>query len=318
MKIFNFVFSIILMFSFLNAKDLNPSFTYLANGGVTDMVYVDHKLYVSTAASSVDIFDTKTQKKIKSISLPKIKDFIGDEIDSKIYSVDVLNDSVLILSQGEKGGRAINLSINDSVEELLSDKRRMFIAKAKFLDKNTIIFALLANEIHLYDIKEKKSKKIYQVSHSKFSNFVLTEDKKNIIIADESGNLKMLNTKTLELVKEFKDKNLDNVFQVDTKNGIIVTAGQDRRSAIYTIDGKKADYKSGTFLIYSAGLSPSGKLAGIAVNEENDVLVFDTRYKNDLYLLKQNPATLTNILFINEKEIFVSSDHEKINYYKID
>ena len=34
---------------------------------------------------------------------------MGDIIDSKIYSVDVLEDNILLVSQGEKGGR--NLSI---------------------------------------------------------------------------------------------------------------------------------------------------------------------------------------------------------------
>jgi len=35
-------------------------------------------------------------------------------------------------------------------------------------------------------------------------------------------------------------------------------------------------------------------------------------------MLKGNNTTLTNILFKNEKEIFVTSDDERINYYKID
>jgi len=317
MKLFKSFLLFILLFSFLEAKDIKPSFTYLAKGGVTDIVYKNDKLYTSTAASSVDIFDLKTQTKIDSVILPKIKDFMGDEIDSKIYSVDVLNNSILILSQGEKGGRAINIYKDNKLKEIISDKERMFIAKAKYLDENTIIFALLSNEIYVYDIIKNKRLQMKQVSYSKFSNFVLTEDKKAIIIADESGNLQMLDSRNLEQVKTFENQNLDNVFQVDTKNGLILTAGQDRRAVVYDISGG-AYYKSAPFLIYSAGLSPSAKLAAFASNEENDVTVFDTESKMDLHTLIQNPATITNILFINEKEVFVTSDHEKINYYKID
>lgn len=40
--------------------------------------------------------------------MPKIKDFLGDVIDSKIYSVDVL-EKYLILSQGEQGGRNLDI-----------------------------------------------------------------------------------------------------------------------------------------------------------------------------------------------------------------
>lgn len=317
MRLIKVVFFTLLTFICLNAKELTPSFVYTAKGGVTDMVVKDKLLYVATSASSIDIFDIKKQSRLNSIELPKIKDFMGDIIDSKVYSLDVLDKEILILSQGEKGARKINISKDDKLTEIISDKEKMFIAKAKFINKHKIIFALLSNEIYTYDIKTKKILKKIQVSHSKFSNFVLTEDKKNIIVADESGDLKMYNTDTLNLIKTFEKQNLDNVFQVDSKNGLILTAGQDRKSVVYSIDGKTTYSKDGTFLIYSVGLSPSGKLAGFASNEDNDITVFNTDNRNDLHTLVKNPATITNILFINEKEVFVSSDHKKINYYKI-
>lgn len=317
MKIFKLFFLISIFISYSIAKDINPTFILETKGGVTELLLNDNKLYASTTASSIDIFDLNSNTKIDSITIPKIKDFMGDIIDSKIYSVDLLENRVLFVSQGEKGGRSIFIYENNQLNEIISHKKRMFISKAKFIDNDKIIFALLSNEIYLYDIKTKKQK-IIQVSHSKFSNFVLTEDKNNIIVADESGDLKMYDTRSLKLIKKFEHQNLDNVFQVDTKNGIIATAGQDRRSAIYIINKKVASYKEASFIIYSVGLSPSGKLAGIAVNEENDVLIFDTNYKEEKYLLKQNNAILTNILFINENEVFVASDDNKINYYKID
>ena len=110
LKDFLYIFFILNLFiSNINAKDLTPSSSLIASGGVIDLVLNNDKLYVSTAASSVDIFDIKTQEKIDSIKMPKIKDFLGDIIDSKIYSVDILNDNILILSQGEKGGRNLDI-----------------------------------------------------------------------------------------------------------------------------------------------------------------------------------------------------------------
>lgn len=317
MKIKEFLFFIILIISYLNAKDLNPSFSYNTSASVTELMFNNHKLYASTIASSIDIFDIKTKEKISSIKIPKIKDFLGDEIESKIYSFDILEDKILILSQGNKGGRNIDIFENNKFKNIISDKKRMFIAKAKFLDKNNIVFALLSNEVYFYDMQKKEVKKIIQISHSSFSDFVLTEDKKYIIIADESGILTMLNTKTFELIKKFEKVNLDKVFQVDSKNNYILTAGQDRLSAFYNIKNKKAYTKKAPFLIYSAGLSPKAKFAGIALNEENDVLIFNTKSKMNLFLLKKNPSLITDILFINEEEIFISSEHNKINYYNL-
>ncbi|KAB7887995.1 WD40 repeat domain-containing protein [Poseidonibacter ostreae] len=311
------IFLVLFLFT-LNAKDINPSYTYLASGGITDLVIKNGKLYVATKASKVDIFDINTKEKISSITLPKIKDFMGDEINSKIYSVDVFEDSILILSQGSKGGRAIHLYKNSKLTEIISAKKRMFIARAKFINKSKIVFSLLSNELYLYDLENKKQLLETQISQSKFSNFVLSEDKKRIVIADESGILQMLDTDTLKILEVFKKQNLDNVFQVDLKNDIILTAGQDRRAAVFSIKEKTAYHKDATFLIYSAGLSPSGEIAGIASTENNEVKVFNTKTQRDLSMLKGNNTTLTNIVFINEKEVFVTSDDERINYYKID
>lgn len=315
-----FIGLIILIFLALNtnAKDLSANYSLIASSAVTDLVLKDEKLYASTTASSVDIFNIGSREKIESIKLPKIKDFIGDDIDSKVYSIDVLKEKILILFQGEKGGRNISIYKNGIFDSIIEDKDKLFIARAKFIDENHIIYALLSNQIYLYDLKNKKILKEIQISQSKFSNFVLTQDKSKIIVCDESGVLTMIDSKNFEIIKTFENQNLDNVFQVDTKNGIIITAGQDRRSAIFYMNSKNAYYKEFSFIIYSAGLSPSGNLAGVASDEDNNVTIFNTKTKEDLYKLTQNKSTLTNILFINENEIFVSSDDEKINYYKID
>ena len=302
----------------INAKDLAPTSSLLASGGVTDLVLNNDKLYVATAASSVDIFDIKTQEKINSIKMPQIKDFLGDIIDSKIYSVDVLEENILILSQGEKGGRNLDIYKDGKIENIIKDTERLFIGRAKFLDENHIIYALLSNQIYLYDIKNKKILKEIQISQSKFSSFRLTQDKSKLVVCDESGVISMLDSKSFDILKTFRYQNLDNVFQVDIKDNLILTAGQDRRAAVYNLDTNKAYYKEYSFLIYAAALSPSTKLAAVASDEENNVTIFDTSSQANLYKLTENKATLSNILFLNENEIFVTSDDKQINYYKID
>jgi WD40 repeat protein len=311
-----FIFS--LSVSNINAKDLNPQHSLMASGGITDLVLQEDKLFVATTASSVDIFNIKTNEKIDSIKMPKIKDFIGDIIESKVYSVDVLKKDILILSQGENGGRNVNIYKDGQMQSIIEDTQRLFIGRAKFLDENHIVYALLSNQIYLYDIKNKKVLKEIQISQSKFSNFKFTQDKSKIIICDESGVITMIDSKSFEVLKTFKSQNLDNVFQIDIKNNLILTAGQDRRAAVYNINTNEAYYKEFSFLIYSVALSPSTNLAAVASDEENNVTIFDTRTKENLYKLFQNKATLTNILFLNENELIVTSDDKQINYYKID
>lgn len=312
MKIILFAF---LSFVILNAQNLKPTYTLTASGGVTDLVYKKGKLFVATTNSSVNIFNIKTKKLIKKIELPKIKDFAGDVVASKIYSVDALDNSILILSQGERGGRAIDIYKDEKLHSIISDKKRMFIARAKFISKDKIIFSLLSNQLYYYDLNKKEAIYIKQISQSKFSHFKLDETKKRVIIADESGELKEINIESGEVVKNYSGYNLDNVFQVDWKNNIIITAGQDRRAVVY--NQGQPYYKSVDFLIYSCALSPSGKIASFSSDEDNNVTVFNTKTKKELYKLTNNKMTLSSMVFLNENELFIASDDKTINNYKL-
>ena len=307
----------LLFFIQLNAKDLKPTFVYKGSGGVTDLVYKDAKLYSATAEGTVDIYDTTEQKLIKTIKVPNIKDFIGDDVPSKVYSVDVLEGKIMIVSQGKMGYRRVHIYTEDKLNKVISVDKSYTISKAKFIDKDTLLIALLSNELILFDIKNDKELYREQISASKFSGFALNEKKDEVLLVDESGELKIIAINNGKVLKEFKGQNVDNVFQVDYKNGMMITAGQDRRCAIYSKDGRTSYYKNGSFLIYSVGLSPSGKIGGFAGDEDNNVLLFNTSSKSDLYKLGSHKATISSILFINEKELFTASDDNHINYWKL-
>lgn len=306
-----FLFCISLLFS----KELKPIHSFQASGGVIDIVLKENFLYVSTDNGSLDIFDIQTQKLIQKIEVPRIKDFLGNYIAPKIFSVDTVKDKILLVVQGEKGFRTLYEFKNNRLESLITIDNKMSIVKAKYINENQIILSLLSNQLFLYEIDKHKFIWEVQVSQSKFSDFALNEDKSKVVIADESGALKQFNTKTGKLKKIYSGLNVDNIFQVDMKKGIIITAGQDRRCGIYKRYNQY--YKKSDFLIYSAGLSPSGKLAGFANNEENDITIFNTDTKKELYTLKGHKITLSNILFKNEYELFSSSDANIVYHWSL-
>lgn len=307
------------------ATDLMPTTIYEATGGVTDIVIDKNKIFVSTSASSVDIFDLNATKPIKSIKVPQIKDFMGDIIDAKIYNVDVSKDKILLTSQGIKGFREIHIYSNGKLETAISVKKKMFISKAKFINEDRILFSLLGNEMYLYDLKAKKIiwhidvKPEDAVFNSTFSDFALNEDKTIAVVADESGDLKIVDISKGKVIKLLADKNLDKVFKVDYKNNKIITAGQDGRCVVYDTKTNK-DYflrERKWFLIYGAGLSPSAELGAFSSDENNNVTIFNTNTKSKLFKLTQNLMTLSSILFISEDEIFVTTDSNKFNYYNL-
>jgi len=294
-----------------------PTAIYKSSGAVDEIMINDGKLYSATASGIIDIFNIKTKKIIKKINLPKIKDFMGDNIDPKIYSIDIFGKNILVLSQGEQGYSNLSLYKDDKIHSVIKVSDSLAIAKAKFLNKDTAILALLSSEIISLNIHTKKQNWHVQVSGAKFSDFVLNEKKSEVVVADESGALKICDTSNGKIIKTLQGQNLDNVFQVDYKNGIIITAGQDRRAVVYAVKFNSAYYKKTNFLIYSAGLSPSGKLAGYASDENNNITVFNTITQKNIGLYGGNRMTLTNIVFYGEKQFFSSSDDKNINLYKL-
>ena len=185
---------LVLITSLYSASPQKPTAQYISSGAVTDIVYKDAKLYSATDASCVDIFDVKSKKIIQKIKVSQIKDFMGDVIDSKVYSVDVIGDKILILSQAQSGARRVHIYKNEKLELIIDYTAKLFIAKAKFIDENTILLGLLSNEIISYDIQKKKENFRIQISFSKFSNFALNEDKSEVVVADESGDSKIHST----------------------------------------------------------------------------------------------------------------------------
>jgi hypothetical protein len=303
-----------LVFSLSATTILKPKHTLRAFGPVNDFVYNGHKLYVATSNGSVEIFDTKKYKKIKSIKLPKIKDFMGDDIYAKIYSVDYLNGDILFVSQGNKGYREIWI-YNKKLSKIIGIDKKLFIRKARFIDKRHILIALLSNQVILLDLKNSNFIYNIQANASSFSDFVLNDKKDRFYLTDESGIVREFETKSGKETKIVGSKNLDKVFQLDYKNGVIITAGQDRKSVVYS---KYSSYElMFGFLLYSCALSPSAKMGAIAFNEQNEVLVFDVNTKSKKFILRGQDSTLTKIIFVNEKEIWTSSDSKNINYWRI-
>lgn len=294
-----------------------PVGKFVSSGGVVDMVYDGKMLYSATSAGVVDIFDYKTKKNVKKIQLDKIKDFLGDKVESKVFSVDVLNQKILILSQDDDGFRRVHVYQNGKLTPVITAAKKLTISKAKFLDENTILLGLLSNELVSYNISGAKFNWITQISGAKFSDFALNETKSEVVIADESGSMKIHSTKNGKLLKNLSSGNLDNVFQVDYKSGVIATGGQDRKMIVYNQKTNSSYYVKTNFLVYGVGLSPSGAFVCYASDESNNVSVLNTATKANLGSFGGIKMTLSKIIFINEKEFLVASDDKIINQYSL-
>ncbi len=311
---------LILLFISSTIFGVKPKYSIKTKANVTDLIFELNKLYVSTDNGEICVYGIPSKKLLKTYIFPNIKDFIGDIIAPKIYDIDKIKAKNIIISvsQGKHGFSNVYITKNGESNLIISDiKNKLMIKKVKFISENNILLGLLSNEIVLYDIRNKKEIYRKQISAYTFSDIVLNKAKTKLVTADESGIIHIIDVKTGKSIKELSGNNVDNIYQIDFKRNIIVCGGQDRRFSVYNISTKKSYYLNSSFLIYSVGLSPSGKYAGFYCNEDNDVQIINTSTKSIISTLKGHEACLTKILFIADNKIFTAAQENIIYYWEI-
>ncbi len=316
----NYILLFLLSILFLNAQALSPTHKLKANGAVTDILKDGDILYASTDNAYIDVFNLKTNTLQYTISFPTIKDFMGDIVRPKVYDIDKLenNNTILAVVQGNRGFSDVYLIIDKIPKLIIKDiKARMMIKRAKFLDENNILLGLLSNELVHYNLKQKKIIYKVQISAYTFSDIVLNKTHTEVITADESGVIHIINTQTGAKIKELEGKNVDNVYQIDYKGSTIICGGKDRRLSIYHRNTTQSYYIKSNFMIYSVGLSPSGNIGAYSANEENDITVFNTNTKQQIATLTASKTIITRILFTSETDIITASDDCNILFWKI-
>ena len=292
---------------------LTPIDTIEINGTSKDMVLNGDNLVIATDMGHIEIYDTVKKLKIKEIFIPNVKDFMGDMIPARVMSTDVMNDMYLLLSDSGKGGYA-NLFIhkNNKTELLIDHTAKMPVIKARFIDETHILLGYLGNEVALYDLQSKKEIYRVQLSESKFSDFAVNKERTEAVFSCESGILSVVEIKSGKVLKELEGQNVDNVYRVDFKGGIVSAAGQDRRGAIYDAKSGKGSYIEGEFLIYATALSPSTKKVAFAMDEKNNISIYTTSSKSKTALLKGQKSTLNVIIFKDENVLFSASDDNTV------
>ena len=315
----NIVLGLFLTFALLHGSSVvTPVLKINVNGTAKDMVLHNTQLIIGTDNGVLQVYDYESQGFTKTVALPKVKDFVGDMTAPRVFSVDKIEERYLLLSDSGKGGY-VNLWIdeNNITTQLLSASDKKAVVKARFIDKEHILLGYLSNEAGLFDIKNKKELYRVQLSESKFSDFALNEDKTQAVYSCESGVLNVIDTKTGKVIKILKGQNLDNVYKVDYKQGIISTAGQDRRGALYDVNMGTGVYIEGSFLIYATGLSPSAKRVAFAMDEKNYISIYKRESKLKIAELQGQKSTLNTILFKDEDTLFSSSDDNTIFMWKL-
>jgi len=303
--------------SALISAEIRPHATIEASGIVYQIEIKGDELLAGTSAGSIDVYHLKNASLQNRILFPKIKDFTGDEVAPKIFSVDKFENRYLAVVQASSGARELYVVEEGKPRVLIDAKANMIIAKAKFVDKNRILVALLSNELILWDSALNKPVYSKQLNPSHFSDFAMNESRSMVASSCESGEITISDVFSGNIIKVLKGGNVDNVYKVDFKKDKILCAGQDRRGIVYSLNDEAFVRFDAPFLIYTGALSPNLTQAAFAFNQENDILLFSVATKSKMHILKGQKSTLNTILFASEKELVSSSDDKFIMIWRL-
>ena len=303
--------------SFLLSKVIEPTLVIDANESVKDLVLGSGSTVImGTDGGKLRVYDIEQKKFTKVLQLPKIKDFLGDIIDTRVSSIDYYNGKILMLSDSGVGGYSdLRLHENNQTIDIFTENDKLPLVEAKFIDDENIIVAFLSNEVALYNLKSKKFLYKKQLNQSKFSDLALNSKRDLAAISSESGEVVVLEAKSGKIVKRLSGINLDNVYKVDIKKDIVATAGQDRRAGWYNLKTGAKDYIQGNFLIYATALSPDATLGAFAMDENNNITIVKLATKSKPFILKGQKSTLNTIIFKDNSTVFAASDDNFVNMW---
>jgi len=305
------------IFATLHSKEISPVFKYKSVGFVNDFIVVKDKLYVANDAGVIDIFNLKTRKIQQQIPLELVISNTGELRSANILSIDYLDGKILAVSIGKNAYRNVWIYENHQLKKIIDESAKLSIKEARFLDKDKILLATFASEILLYDNSEKYIKYKSHITQSTLGDIVLSKDKKRVLMADESGEVRVLDTNTFQTLQVYDSQNVDNIFHIAHANGVTITAGQDRRVGVYQ-KGKSDYHIKSTFLVYCVGITPSGKVGIYSSSEDSILQLFNTNTKRKMDTLVGHTSTVNQIKFINETELFSSEASPYIYRWKLD
>lgn len=253
-------------------------------------------------------------KVVSTQRLDSVKNSWGESVVPKVMSLDLSPDQKTLAVATEEGKIIL---LKEGKKLSTSFHTYSVIKKISYVSESKLLITLLSNEIIWFDLHSDKTLKSISAGTSPLTDMSISKDRKLAAVTGEAGIVTLIDTQSMKILRNIQGGNVDNVYKLDMQNGFIVTAGQDRRAIIYTIDGKRYVRYNGSFLIYSVALSPSAARMAAAMDEYNVISVFDTADRTKITSAKGHGATLNRIVFIDEKRFISCADENKILIWEL-
>jgi WD40 repeat protein len=281
---------------------------------VSDIAEEDGYLYVATDNGIVDIVDLTTQKIVRQIRFDPIGRSGGVLTPARIHAIDRFRGKTLMVTSAADAYRHVWVESNGTLAKVIDASRHKMPKSAFFDHEGRIVLGSFGSDILRYD--ESDSTLLYErhISESTMGGMVLDTRREKMILSDESGRVQVIDINSSKVIDTFDSEHVDNIYRVAYANGIIITAGQDRRVGVY-IGRDKAYHLKSDFLVYSVAISPSGRTALYSSGTEHYLQIFNPLTGSKGHLLVGHQATPNKILFVTEKAIISAGDEDTVYFW---
>ena len=307
---------LLVMFSALHAKNIRPIASIKVSGLVSDFVKDGNTLYVATDAGSVDIIDLFTREIVEQIRLEPLKTVRGDLVPARVHSVDRFQGKTLLVTSGISAYRNVWIHDGKALKKIIDENKHLMPKRAFFTNEGDVVLGTFGSDVILYNNNENYKLYDTQISESTMGGMALSQDKKKMVISDESGTVRLIDVESAKVEKTFSSEHVDNIYSVAYSKGTIITAGQDRRVGVYR-ENKESYHIKSDFLVYCVGLSPSAETRVYSSGHDHDLQLFNTKDGSKTDCLIGHYATPTKIMFIYENALISAGDENTIFFWKI-
>lgn len=298
------IFSILFLFVLSFSYEIN------LNSNLTAICKYKDKLFVGTNSADLFSINIKDKSLKKILTLDKIENYYTSNENSTIYNIDVLDNALLIVNEGNFGYKNINLYKNNTLYKY--DFNISDINKAFFINEKEIMISTIGSEVKIINIENNNTLKSIKLSESTLKDLVLNEKKDEFVVGFESGEVIVFDIKNWNIKHKF-DSHKDGIYQLDFKKSKIISCSTDKN--INLIINNKIKSIKENFLIYSCSLNENGTLAAYANNENSLVNIINLQ---DYKIIKsfKNDFSTEFIIFLDD-EIVNAGYENKIVFWSL-
>ncbi len=287
---------------------------------ISSLELQEDTLFVSTTQGVLLVYDIKNpQNPIlkQTITLPSYKDFFDNSYKPKIYNTATnAQGEILIIAANGNSTRDIFLQKNDKLELLLEDQN---IAKAAWVSPTEVIFGFLSHEIALFNVATKTLIYQNQITNSSFSDMLYNAKDGILYTTGESGAIYIIDPESGTLIEKISNINKDRVFQIAFGGDKLVSAGNDRRVGVYTLESgtklTRTDSLKTSFLVYSVGISQNGENIAYMSDEFGEITITNSHNLNAPKITLKGVNGVANSIFFYKDFVIVGCDGDTIYFF---